>query len=394
MTDREIRNPQNELRSATYLDMYFDERGKDITAADLMIDALVRLDISSFDELVKLSGKLDSIAAVKPYRRMDMQHVNLDLRNKLSIKSNGPDAMVTTYLFAGLHSVTKENMSGEIKEKGGVGIFKDCLYKDASPEFCLSISHAFTEALADLVNPDYESYWTHHQSSGDPFCRFVFKRKSEPISVLEDLGETIAIVPKFDLPKENIQALSIMTGAVFLNENTRGFVDLHGSEKTVEVLGLNAERIGKRIGEKLVKGNPPLSRDADSIGRLIHSLEKSLAQRDAFDIISKDECTCEVTDCTQQQFVPEQCKQLESLFNGIVHGINPAYEFAYDRMMSKGDATCHWVVKKKAEPSNQKPKEEALSHDPFKRLTNRFVDGEITEEEYEKKLAILKKHVK
>jgi hypothetical protein len=372
--------------------MYLDERGKDITVADLMIDALVRLDISSFDELVKLSGKLDAIAAVKPYRRMDMQHVNLDLRNKLNIKSNGPDAMVTTYLFAGLHSVTKENMSGEIKEKGGVGIFKDCLYKDASPEFCLSISHAFTEALADLVNPEYESYWTHHQSSGDPFCRFIFKRRSDPISVLEDLGETVATVPTFDLPKENIQALSIMTGAVFLNENTRGFVDLHGSEKTIEVLGAVAERTGKRIGEKLVRGNPQLSKDAESIGKLIHSLEKSLAQRDAFSIVSKDKCMCEVTDCTQQQFVPEQCKQLESLFNGIVHGVNPGFEFAYDRMMTNRDKTCHWTIKKKKERLEEGAADTVLIEDPARMLAMRFAKGEIPHEEFDRSMELLKKH--
>ena len=40
----------------------------------------------------------------------------------------------------------------------------------------------------------------------------------------------------------------------------------------------------------------------------------------------------------------------------------------------------------------EKRKEEAISDDPVKRLTNKFIDGEITEEEYEKKMTIIKKH--
>jgi hypothetical protein len=45
---------------------------------------------------------------------------------------------------------------------------------------------------------------------------------------------------------------------------------------------------------------------------------------------------------------PDVCKQFEGVFNGVCEAINPDYEFAYDHMMSKGDAACHWVVRKKA----------------------------------------------
>ncbi len=359
MSDENGRNLREEKTSAEDVDWDLKERGMDAAASDLMIDALVMLDESSFDELVNLSGVLDALASVRPYRRLDMQAANIDLRKRLNIESRGVDALLMTYLFAGLHSVSKDNMLGEVRERGGVGTFKDCLYKDASPEFCLSISHIFTEALADFVNPEYECVWTHHQTGGDPYCRFVFKKRSDPASVLEDLGETVSTLTKFELPAEQIQALTISTGALFLNENTRAFVDLHGSDKTIELLGTNARSVGKKIGAVLALHNDELGKDAGSIGRLVHTLEKTLGQRGTFTIMSGDQCTGEITDCTQQQFAQEQCRQFEALFDGIVSGINREYEFAYEHMMSKGDGTCRWVVRKRGERAGDEARDVA-----------------------------------
>jgi hypothetical protein len=59
-------------------------------------------------------------------------------------------------------------------------------------------------------------------------------------------------------------------------------------------------------------------------------------------------------------------------------------------MMTKGDKTCHWTIRMKGLTAH--PKSEAASDDPTRRLTNKLIDGEITEEEFERKIALLKKH--
>lgn len=346
MDDQEGRLDRDRSRSVTHLDWYLSETGHDITATDIMIDALVRLDITSYDELVRLSGRVEALAAVRPYRRIDMQGVNLDLRKRLNIKSNGVDALLWTYLFAGLHSVSSENMIGEIKEGGGVGTFKDCLYKDASPDFCLSISHLFTEALTDIVNPEYTSIWTHHQSYGDPYCRFIFVRKGDPLDAMDDLGSTKAFVPKFDLPEGQVKALSIWAATTFLNENTSAFLDLHGLERTKEVLGANAYHVGLETGKRLVAHNQESGWGVASIGKLILSLEDAFGQKNHRIASTDMEFKVEVTDCTQQQFCVEQCEQYERLFNGIVEGIDPGLEFVYEGMMGRGNAACHWTIRR------------------------------------------------
>ena len=52
--------------------------------------------------------------------------------------------------------------------------------------------------------------------------------------------------------------------------------------------------------------------------------------------------------------------------------VDPRFEFAYDRMMTKGGKTYHWVIRQKGAQVKEKPKEEAPSKDPAKILAPRF----------------------
>jgi hypothetical protein len=76
--------------------------------------------------------------------------------------------------------------------------------------------------------------------------------------------------------------------------------------------------------------------------------------------------------------------------------LSPGWErFSFPMVFSeesKGDSTCHWVVRKKGESAKEKPMETKTSDDPAKILAIRYAKGEITKEEYEEKMAIIKKH--
>jgi hypothetical protein len=78
---------------------------------------------------------------------------------------------------------------------------------------------------------------------------------------------------------------------------------------------------------------------------------------------------------------PETCLQYESFFNGICEAIDPSYEFAYDRMMTKGDKTCHWTIRKIGQTVSR---DDAVPEDPIKVLKLRYAKGEITREEYQR----------
>jgi hypothetical protein len=56
-------------------------------------------------------------------------------------------------------------------------------------------------------------------------------------------------------------------------------------------------------------------------------------------------------------------------------------------MMTKGDGSCHWTIKKKEE---QKAPDDRHPTDHLDRLIRKFIDGEITEDEFKNKMAVLK----
>ena len=58
-------------------------------------------------------------------------------------------------------------------------------------------------------------------------------------------------------------------------------------------------------------------------------------------------------------------------------------------MMTKGDETCHWVVRKKGTFKNEKTKEE---DEAIRTLRLRFASGEISTEDFERKMILLKKY--
>ncbi len=293
-----------------------------------------------------MSGKADALAALKPYRYSSGPIVISEAKKKMPIHGNGPDAMLLSYAFGSLTVVPPENVTGKVCERGAVGESRDCLFRDAPPEFCVFISHFTSEGVCDSLNRDYECIWTHHQSSGDRNCRYVFKKKSDPISVLDDLGETQFVLPKFSLPDEQRQAGCLWANGHFIHDISKAFSDLHGEQKAREVLTANAWRVGHIVGTILASRRMDLKEDIVEAGKFVRLMENALGQKDDFVVVSEDEVSNEIMECSEQVLYGEVCKQYEALFKGMLNAINPSYEMIYDKMMTHGCDSCHWTVRK------------------------------------------------
>jgi aryl-alcohol dehydrogenase-like predicted oxidoreductase len=84
------------------------------------------------------------------------------------------------------------------------------------------------------------------------------------------------------------------------------------------------------------------------------------------------------------------CLQYEAFFNGICEAIDPDYEFAYDRMMTDGDESCHWAIRRKAGRAPiEAPSTPSDDEDMLKALKWRLTRGEITLEQYQQLRAVL-----
>jgi hypothetical protein len=192
--------------------------------------------------------------------------------------------------------------------------------------------------------------------------------------VLNDLGKTVFELPPIQMPKERKQAAGLWAVSTFLDNNTEAFIQLHGAEKTKEILCENARTVGRELGEKIVESDPGLHDNLEKMARLILAMQYSFGQKNNFTMISNTEASCDITDCSQQVWCGEVCKQYEALFQGILSGVNPDYQLVYDKMITCGDKACHWSIMKKSS-SNQ-------VDSPLTVLKMRFARGEISKEQY------------
>jgi len=259
---------------------------------------------------------------------------------------------------------------------------------NAPPEICIAMSHNIAQGLCHAMNPEYEFVFTHHLSNNDGCCRYIVKKKSSKVN-LDDLGSLQKTIP-LNLSQDEINMVSGGVCYASLNIFTSVSIDLIGSERTLELALPQAKELGVKVGKHLIGG----SGGNGNIQTIMEKLEFFSSIQGQIGTPAKLNGSViekEIKECPCKGSPPEVCKQFEAISNGVCEAIDPNYEFAYDRMMSKGDSTCHWVVRKKGEPAKEKPKEEAPSDDAVKTLTMRFARGEITEEELEKKVAHLRK---
>jgi predicted hydrocarbon binding protein len=236
----------------------------------------------------------------------------------------------------------------EIREGGAITELYACPNPGmrAPPEMCIAMSHVMAEAYCQAVNPHYEFAFTHHLARGDDCCRWVVMKKASKFN-LDDLGKLRKTVP-LELSMEEMWSFaSRMVVFSQLFTFTSASIDLIGSQRTSELVAPLARVTGLRLGTKL-KGGAGQKGDLFVLKDKLDIIGSILQQNGNPAAVTDFGIEREITDCPCKGGAPEVCKQFEGVFNGVCEAINPEYEFAYDRMMSKGDVTCHWVVKKRS----------------------------------------------
>ena len=267
-----------------------------------------------------------------------------------------------------------------------VAMVDDCSTKGNLIALCKVVCDVGGRALSESFCPDVDYRLSASLSSGDQSCIFTWRdqksiddgdRSERP---LEDV--TINEVVRNELSRHFF--------AEMWTFSTRAFLDFSRDPSDVEKLATYLHHSGVATGLRLVdKYGEFAGRDSptdlfEALWLMHHPVSRFARSSTALE--------CTVEECPFSDGPVELCQQFGSFFNGICEAMASEYEFFYDRMMTKGDKTCHWTISKKGELAKEKAKEEAVQDDPVKTLTMRFARGEITKEEYEEKMAIIKKH--
>jgi hypothetical protein len=330
--------------------------------------------ISSFSLLVDEIGETEALIAIKPLMRHDADYVYHEVKKNFGIEGNGPDALLASYIFGSMG--VSNDLSGELMERGAVGITRNCVLKEAPLSLCFAISHFISEGMCDVANPDYECIWTDHETNGDKYCRYVFKRKSDRIPDLNDLGASISPIPI--PPIGGLPRLAMRRWALvgFWRNVSDVFDARMGTEKARRLLGENAFGIGSKAAIRLMKDGKIKALDLDSVGNVLDNIGKAMNQRGTCTKVGEGSIIKEVTDCSNQQNISINCWQIKEFLNGLSKGFNPDLEFSYESMILDGGKNCKWTL---SDNSSSGHGERGRLKT---RLLTRFVEGEISEEEY------------
>jgi hypothetical protein len=355
----------------------------------LSLDILREWWLTATQALVDAAGSERALELLKPY------FTHMGKAGAINIKSMTGINWDEQPIGAFIQWCAVRGTRGRVFQAGdGTIIFEllECQTKGVCREACICLCTFTMGSGSEEANPKLELVLISSLSSGDPDCKWLSKWKNKPALVAP---REEFVRHEFDrLPEAFSDDFADFLGLSMLGEAvvncTRAFIDFAGPEVTVKQLSPKIRGLGKSIGTMFASYPEFQGKGVSEISEILFLIDKMLQREEGQDT-SQERAARTITKCPFSDAPIEVCLQYESLCNGICETINPDYQFTYDRMMTKGEKTCHWTIRKKREQGKDKAKGEAPSDDPAKILAIRYAKGEITKEELEERMENLRK---
>jgi len=344
--------------------------------------------VTIFNVFIEETGPEKTLGAIRPHIKHSGMAQVQNAFKVLGKRGGELENLTAPWLFIYGALFGDDCLPVVIKETCAVSELRTCPISYSRPEICIALSHYVSEGWCEAINPDYEIVWTQHQTEGAPSCKFIVKRKDASLKALEREEEKARIpIPELREEMKNYIRYTVPaeTGIILSN----AFLEVSGSEQAIRLLRERMREWGHQVGPVIAKKLGIEGSKISDMTKLIDSFEQTIGQKGKVTFNEESACK-EIVDCPLSSGPPVHCLQLESFLSGICEVINPEYEFTYDRMMTKGDKACHWMIRKKGELAKENANEAPSLDGPIERLTNKYIDGEITEEEFRKKLSVLK----
>lgn len=342
-----------------------------------------------FEALVEICGAEEAVRATRPHTKLGGMACASNARRRLGLNGNDLEAVAMPYYW--VHAATSRGSQKEleIRDGGAVGEVYYCMLMNAPPEICVAISHCVAEGICEAINPDFEYVWTHHLTNGDGRCRYVIRRKSSRRPV-EELGSLLKTVPRINLTEDEKAHLADEIFAEQWNVFTKASIEMNGREKTLEIVAPFCRESGKAMAS-ILPSSPNNSRDAmDAAIDAVSRCRSALTQIGST-IRIKDVIEGETSSCPFESSPPEVCRQIELMLDSMCQVIDPTCSFSYQSMKTNGDNVCRWSIRTNRTAGGASSLQETCT-EPFRVLALRLAKGEISEEEFDRKAALLRKH--
>jgi hypothetical protein len=269
----------------------------------------------------------------------------------------------------------------EIRDNSITWTIEGCETSGQCKEVCLCLCDIGSKGLATESEQGLSYSLVQSLSKGDKLCRAVFRKSGNSVPS----GPVVSTLDSQDLNMTR-EERDFWSRAI-LGENwaivTRAMVERLGSDRTIATLRPYMRQTGLSLGMRMMSGlkaDEGTSRLPLDLVTLVQASFGMQTIPEAFGRTGSGQ----VVSCPFSGSPPEMCHQFETCLNGICESINPAYKFAYDRMMTKGDKTCHWTIKKKIQPdeTNKRGALKESGGSALELLKKRLVKGEITPDQY------------
>ena len=171
----------------------------------------------------------------------------------------------------------------------------------------------------------------------------------------------------------------------------KAMIEVLGPETTLERLEPAFRRIGTELAPRIKTELDVRVDDLRSVAKGLDVLNSAFLEEGE---LSDEADRCigrRTTACPMSGEPREVCHLFLSFYDGLVKGLNPDFEFDYTQKMSEGGDHCQWVLRDKRRQASNGTSD-LSANDPFALLSLKYVKGEISDDEYERKMAMLKKH--
>jgi len=368
----------------------FEEIGPTNEPSEVAFQLLADWWMDSIQALVDAVGSSKALELLRPHYKNAGISASLVIKNSFGL--SGPDnreswAIIQKMGYDFLTRADPSVFNLDSRDIGGTARSTDCPFKNGPLELCKLVCDTFPNTTLAGYTPDYEIVTTARISQGDPECVWITKPRSWELPVdIERLGNIKCETIRRRFPKEIVDDFSIQYLAEMWVISIRAYLEQFGNEKPASILRTYMKLSGTSFGLRHLRANPNAFKNniaGGCVGLCYDALHTKMAQAE----ITKSNFERTIVECPFQDAPQEVCMQIASFCEGICESIDPDYQFAYDRMMTKGDGSCHWTIKKKEE---QKAPDDRHPTDHLDRLIRKFIDGEITEDEFKNKMAVLK----
>lgn len=241
--------------------------------------------------------------------------------------------------------------------------------------------------MCEESNPELALDLEECLSKGNDRCLWVIERKDDAV-----ISEIPIPYQPLGIPSGPVETMDYYAQAgagEFFSQSTASLVSSIGAEKALTLLKKNAARFGEEFGTYLVtkdkKTGPKAAMEALQFIDALFQIRGEISRHDDSNL------ECNIMACPFRDSPIECCQQMETFRIAVMRTISPDAEIAYHEERREND--CKWSLKIRGKAEQLPMKTETVKEGPIERLMNKMIDGEISEEEFERKMALLKKHM-